>query len=193
LDHDQIRLLSLLPSEDDICCIIEKADPNSAAAQYEALSYCWGSNKQSKHTIWINSHPFEVSRNLYAALTQLRKPTSTRKLWIDAICINQVGDDGKAEKNTQIPLMGRIFHQAARVIVWLGAAEDGSDEILNIITQQNVEAIQTRKFAIDFSRLLKRPWFRRTWVVQEFVLGKTLPQILCGSQTISYGKFIATY
>ncbi|KAF2096020.1 HET-domain-containing protein [Rhizodiscina lignyota] len=193
LDHDQIRLLSLLPGGDDICCTIEKADLNSAAAQYEALSYSWRSNKQSKHTIWINSHPFEVSWNLYDALTQLRKPTSTRKLWIDAICINQVGDDGKAEKNTQIPLMGRIYHQAVRVIVWLGAAKDGSDETLDIIAQQNVEAMQTRKFAMDFGQLLKRPWFRRTWVVQEFVLGKALPQILCGSRTVSYGKFMATH
>ena len=60
LDHDQIRLLSLLPSGDDLLCTIEKTDLNSAAAQYEALSYCWGSNEQPKHTIWINGHPFVV-------------------------------------------------------------------------------------------------------------------------------------
>ena len=193
LDHDQIRLLSLLPSGGDLLCTIEKTDLNSAAAQYEALSYCWGSNEQPKNTIWINGHPFVVLSNLYAALTQLRKPTSTRKLWIDAICINQVGDEGKAEKNTQIPLMSRIYHQATRVIVWLGAAEYESNKTLDIIVQQNVEAMQNREFATDFGRLLKRPWFRRTWIVQEFVLGKTLPQIVCGSRIVPYGKFMATH
>ena len=126
LDHDQIRLLSLLPGGNDVCCTIEKADLKSAAARYEALSYCWGNNEQSRHTIWINGHPFEVSSNLYEALMQLRQRTSTRKLWIDAICINQVGDKDQSEKNSQIPLMGKMYHLAARVIVWLGVAEDRS-------------------------------------------------------------------
>ena len=193
LDPDQIRLLSLLPSGDDVLCTIEKADLNSAAAQYDALSYCWGTNEQPKHTIWINGHSFVVLWNLYAALTQLRKPTSTRKLWIDAICINQAGDEGKAEQNSQIPLMSKIYHQAASVIVWLGAAEHDSNEVLDIIAQQNVEAMQTRKFATDFGWLLKRPCFRRTWIVQEFVLRKTLPQIVCGSRIVPYGKFMATH
>ena len=192
LDHNQIRLLSLLPSEDEVLCTIEKADLNSATAQYDALSYCWGSNEQPENTIWINGHPFVVFSNLYAALTQLRKPTSTRKLWIDAICINQVGDEGKAEKNTQIPLMSRIYYQAASVIVWLGAAEYDSNKTLDIIVQQDVEAMQNRDFLTDFGRLLKRPCFRRTWIVQEFELGKTL-QILCGSRIVPYEKFIATY
>ena len=193
LDHDQFRYLSLLPSGYDVLCTIEKADLNSVAAQYEALSYCWGSDEQPKHTIWINGHPFVVLSNLYAALKQLCKPTSTRILWLDAICINQVGDEGRVEKNTQIPLMSRIYHQATSVIVWLGTAEHDSNEILDIITQQNVEAMQIRKFATDFGRLLKRPWFRRTWIVQEFVLRKTPPQIVCGSRTVPYGKFMATH
>ena len=179
LGHDQIRLLTLLPSRDDLLCTIEHADLNLAAGQYDALSYCWGSSEQPKHTIWINGYPFTALWNLYAALTQLRKPTSKRKVWVDAVCIKQVGEEGKAEKNTQVPLMSRIYHQAASVIVWLGAATNDSNETLNIIAQQDVEALQSRKFATDFGRLLKRPWFRRTWIVQEFVLGRTLPQIVC--------------
>ena len=162
LGHDQTRLLTLLPGRDHLLCTIEHADLNLAAAQYVALSYCWGTNEQPKHTIWINGHPFTVLWNLYGALIQLRKPTSKRKFWIDAICINQVGEEGKVEKNTQIPLMGRIYHQATSVIVWLGAAINGSNETLDTIAQQDV-------------------------------LGRTLPQIVCGSRTISYGKFIATH
>ena len=193
LGHDQIRLLTLLPSRDDLHCTMEHVDLNPAAGQYDALSYCWGTSEQPKHTIWINGYPFTVLRNLYAALTQLRKPTSKRKFWIDAVCIKQFGDEGKAEKNTQVPLMSRIYHQAANVLVWLGAATIDSNETFDIIAHQDVEAMQSRKFATDFGRLLKRPWFRRTWIVQEFVLGRTFPQIVCGSRTISYGKLIATH
>ncbi len=35
LGHDQIRLLSLLPSEGDLFCTIENVDLNSAGAQYK--------------------------------------------------------------------------------------------------------------------------------------------------------------
>ena len=84
------------------------------------------------------------------------------RFWIDAVCINQVGDEGKAEENAQIPLMSRIYHQAASVIVWLGAAEYDSNKTLDNIIQQKVEAMQNLEFATDFGRLLKRPWFRRT-------------------------------
>jgi hypothetical protein len=193
LDQNQIRVLSLLPGGDDLFCTIENTIPDSLGAQYEALSYCWGDMKQPKRAIWINGRPFEVLLNLYDALTRLRRPTSTRKLWIDAICIDQVGEKGIAEKNIQIPLMGKIYHQASSVIVWLGSVEGDSDEVLDIISQQNVEAMRTRKFAIGFGSLLRRPWFRRTWIIQEFVLGKTLPQILCGSRAVSYSKFLATH
>lgn len=193
LGHEQIRLLSLLPGEGDLFCTMEKVDLNSAAEQYQALSYCWGGQEQPKKTIWIDGHPFEILSNLYAALLQLRKLDPTRKLWIDAICISQVGDKGRIEKNAQIPLMGRIYHQAASVIVWLGSEEDNSDEVIDIIAQESVHAMRTPKFFMEFGKLLKRPWFHRTWIIQEFVLGKSLPQILCGSRVVSYGKLIATY
>ena len=53
--------------------------------------------------------------------------------------------------------------------------------------------MQNREFATDFGRLLKRPRFRRTWIVQDFVLGKALPPIMCGSRIVPYGKFTATH
>ena len=110
LDRNEIRLLSLLLGGGDLFCTIENTILDSLGTQYEALSYCWGDMKQPKRTIWINGRPFEVLFNLYDALTRLRRPTPIRKLWIDAICINQVGEKGIAEKNIQIPLMGKIYY-----------------------------------------------------------------------------------
>ncbi len=42
-------------------------------------------------------------------------------LWIDAVCIDQ---GNAAEKAAQIPLMGEVYSRAARVVGWLGAAEE---------------------------------------------------------------------
>lgn len=44
----------------------------------------------------------------------------SRLLWADAVCINQADD---AERGSQVGMMGRIYGQAARTLVWLG---DGS-------------------------------------------------------------------
>lgn len=38
-------------------------------------------------------------------------------MWIDAICINQ---SNLKEKGHQVALMGRVFSDARRVVVWLG-------------------------------------------------------------------------
>jgi len=47
-------------------------------------------------------------------------PTADTRYWIDALCINQAD---VAEKNVQVPLMGRIYQGAVRVVAFLG--QDG--------------------------------------------------------------------
>ena len=46
----------------------------------------------------------------------LRGRQELRRLWIDAICINQAS---LKEKNQQVPMMADIYGGAARVLVWL--------------------------------------------------------------------------
>lgn len=65
-----------------------------------------------------------VTTNLGNLLRQLRqsgRTTSKDLLWIDALCINQKDLDEKAQ---QIPLMGEIYANAARVWIWLGEATE---------------------------------------------------------------------
>jgi hypothetical protein len=64
-----------------------------------------------------NSNFLNGTTNLFSALVRLRKQDVPRTFWVDAICINQ-GDD--AEKTHQLALMGRIYKEAARAVVWLG-------------------------------------------------------------------------
>ena len=50
-----------------------------------------------------------------------------RVLWIDAICINQ---ESVEEKQLQVPLMGRVYNLAKRVIAWLGVGLPGDEAML---------------------------------------------------------------
>jgi hypothetical protein len=67
------------------------APPILTWGDYQALSYDWGDSK-STGTIYINSQPLEVPRNLEAALRVVQremKPNTVSMMWADAICINQ--------------------------------------------------------------------------------------------------------
>jgi hypothetical protein len=54
-----------------------------------------------------------VTLNLCAALMNLRQNSTPRTLWIDAICINQAGEN---EKTQQVQQMKKIYSQADKVI-----------------------------------------------------------------------------
>ncbi|KAI0146898.1 HET-domain-containing protein [Xylariaceae sp. FL1272] len=83
--------------------------------QYEALSYVWG-DLSDLHHILVNGHNVSITKGLSSALRSLRLQDRGRKLWIDALCINQSDHD---EKKDQLNLMARIYQQAQRVIAYL--------------------------------------------------------------------------
>ncbi|KAH6967918.1 heterokaryon incompatibility protein-domain-containing protein [Ilyonectria sp. MPI-CAGE-AT-0026] len=115
---DEIRILDLLPGPGPISCRLRNVRL-SDQPQYEALSYCWGTSPR-KRDICVNGHSISVGLNLYSALHHLRGTENHRSFWIDAICINQ---QDPAEKNTQIPLMGQIYEQCSRAVIWLGPSD----------------------------------------------------------------------
>lgn len=93
------------------------AGPSSIlGAGYEALSYVWG-DPRSVCSILVNEKAFPVTHNLFLALKHLRLPYNERKLWVDAICINQ---EDVEERSQQVQIMQKIYWRARRVIVWLG-------------------------------------------------------------------------
>ena len=195
-----VRLLKLLPGhrEEPIC--IDLFDQDLAAPpRFEALSYTWGddpgSNKVLCGDLWL-----PVTSNLHAVLLELRHLDEPRIMWIDAICINQ---DNRGEKNHQVVLMRKIYSTAERVIVWLGEA-DAETPILLEFWKQIIQAVyegllpwngKHLHWAADtmnvehdrlvriISAFLRRPWFQRVWVVQEFALASDV-EMRIGSYTI---------
>ena len=127
----EIRLVVIEPAlfqEDDIQCELEVVD--IANAKYEALSYAWG-DATSKSPISLNSKSFEVTTNLERAIRNLRiqssDPFQKRKLWIDAICIDQGND---VERSEQVQRMSSIYRSADRVVIWLGEYHEPEDELV---------------------------------------------------------------
>ena len=170
-----IRLLRLLPSSNNPevlkCELFEcRLHMQATSHPYEALSYVWGSENKPNSISLVTQQNEEqelpVTQSLYLALLRLRDYDIPRILWVDAICINQIDD---REKEHQIQLMPAIYAKSIRVIVWLGAAKDDSDQAIESILAAAEESIyisssniQTSEQAIQ--KLLKRPWFNRVWV-----------------------------
>jgi len=198
----EIRILTLLAgrNDDTVECTLETAwldDPG----RYEALSYAWG-GWSLPCSIFVDNRDFSITTSLLTALQHLRYPTAARRLWIDAICINQID---KPEQTHQVQLMRDIYQRASRVLVWLGPEEENSDLGMSALAQAAIatedspanttetseEAFSTLDLtalrAID--SILTRAYWRRAWMRQEIAVPQTDPLIICGYKAISWNSF----
>ena len=113
----EFRLVLIQPGSfsDPIKCTLQHAYLQDNPS-FEAISYLWGDPKDTV-PIFLNSHPFSVTRNLESALRHLRWEDAPRTFWIDAICIDQ---RNVRERGHQVQLMGEVYRTAERTTVWLG-------------------------------------------------------------------------
>lgn len=128
IKHWQTRFLRLAPGafDEPLRADIETAtlvhaegvvlDERNEIVAYDALSYCWGS-EAAPATITCGSHTLAISLSLSLALRHLRLANAARRLWVDALCINQ---SDPLEKSVQIQQMMTIFEKAETVVAWLG-------------------------------------------------------------------------
>jgi hypothetical protein len=117
-DEKTIRLLVLLPGGpgDVIYINILKVNHIDDGPTYSALSYTWG-DPSPVHLIRCNDALLGIAENLFVALNTLRSQDEAITLWVDAICINQTDPD---ERKHQVRLMGAIYSEALKVLVWTG-------------------------------------------------------------------------
>jgi len=166
---------------------------------FVALSYNWGDSKDTL-PITCNGGSLNITRSLHGFLSALRARGAFGYLWADGICIDQGNPD---EQGTQIPLMYKLYRYASRVIVWLGdtardievsapiipllaQASRGPPVDATTMTPQNWAMLGLGMPQAELSqrirgiyRLLKRPWFRRVWIIQEYAAAKQVI-FLCG-------------
>lgn len=88
-DGDAFRLAVLQPGTGQSPVQASLIWENSKTPQraYRCLSYAWESETQDC-AILLDGYRFPVTKNLLRALESLRKPTTTRLIWIDQICMS---------------------------------------------------------------------------------------------------------
>ena len=206
--HIRLVHLNVGTGNDALSIQVQENVELETAPVYEALSYTWGdSNKEC--SISCGSDSIEITANLAAALLQLRSPDKPRALWIDQICINQDDND---ERGKQVALMRKIYSEAENVVIWLG--EEGPDDYMafqfvpDLLSRlPNLSAIhgEVKRRGIIFrfrcpflrspgwnalSRIFSRPYFRRSWIVQEVALARHAV-VHCGPHVIDWDLLAA--
>jgi hypothetical protein len=156
---------------------------------YDALSYCWGQEGNYDY-IELNGHKVAVRRNLWCALEHFRyRALKTRRLWIDALCINQ---DDTVERSAQVPMMGSIYNLASKVLIWLGEATTDSDAAIRAFGHFYRiwrDDSKRDKFLSEHGEkcvsLMERPYWSRLWIIQEVCFASEL-EAHCGSESTSW-------
>lgn len=199
------RLLRLLPGAPTapIKTSLFVVDLAQQHPGYEAVSYCWG-RKGVEHDIGVNGQLIPIWANLYQCLLRLRSLTQERLLWIDALSISQ---SDLAEKSQQVQIIGNIFRQAVRVLAWLGECADGSENLFQPSPDTFAKSsfFDHVKHSFGFSKqqqqvllrrakqwclLFHRPYFVRTWIVQEIALAKSI-LVQCGADSMDWTELIS--
>ncbi|KAI7083247.1 hypothetical protein KC356_g7716 [Hortaea werneckii] len=202
-----IRLAVIQPGTGSKALSIKLIDsfvtgPKGSLAPYDALSYTWGTNPRSKR-ILCNGKRMQVTETLLAALHRFRRPHHEVTLWIDQICICQ---ERVKERNQQVQMMGDIFRGARKVIVWLGEDYEDSRAGMQLARQLCAVAKRPHVYNLDvgdlethglpkrghkrwkaLAAILQRPWFWRTWVVQEVVLNPNVELVL-GAAALTWAE-----
>ncbi|KAI3399514.1 hypothetical protein diail_6536 [Diaporthe ilicicola] len=180
-----IRVLELHPGAgneplhgtlNDVCL-------DDSAVGFEALSYVWGTDYENYETRDVidlgRGQSLELRPNLRDALYHLRHESSPRRLWIDAVCINQYDTD---EKMRQVMLMAEIYARCTSVVIWLGKPGPHSQLGLEILaflpnSEQRIgsdsapwDHLPSGEVAAALGDILGRRYFERLWVVQEAAL-----------------------
>ena len=114
--------------------------------------------------------------------------------------------------------MKTIYQTSERTIVWLGITISGIEAVepllerLSHLYNQDLDPSSPRKrrryTMAEYTAtglphhehlswnvlgdILSRPWFVRSWVIQEAALSKATPQILCGTHKLSWESILAS-
>ncbi|KAL8366660.1 hypothetical protein RB595_010498 [Gaeumannomyces hyphopodioides] len=165
---------------------------------YVALSYTWG-DPALVESINIGGTRLGITASCAAALRRMLRGKFERMIWVDSICINQGSDaEALAERSGQVAMMDLIYRSARQVNVHLGSGDAASDAAcdalrklswwcLAAIIPSPLQGFFKRKYdrladeALEANTeypygklhgVFRLPWFRRTWVAQEVILGR---------------------
>jgi hypothetical protein len=152
---------------------------------YEALSYVWGEAAFSR-SMYCTTGKIALTLNLEAALKAMRYHDRDRIIWVDAICIDQ---SNVSERGHQVRLMGQIYANADRVLVWLGPDPENiarqTFRAIRSLARRTIEASDAYELERVIRKVTSLEWFHRLWVVQELVLSQQA-SVIWGQEQIDF-------
>ncbi|KAI1759668.1 heterokaryon incompatibility protein-domain-containing protein [Hypoxylon sp. FL1150] len=206
----QIRIAHIHAGDGDghIYVEISIKDVDDPRTTYNALSWQWGDQDEDP-VIRIRDKPtgseaggqeskwrwMRVKPNLMDALKRLRIPDDEIRLWVDAICIQQVQKSAKEVKVwlgeprqnmeggiTDDNITPEDVKKAVKYIDMLGNLDDtnhiaGVDQ--GILEKAGVYDLE------PLFKLLRRGWFGRRWIIQEISVKRNV-QVHCGEEVVSW-------
>lgn len=170
----QIRVLVLRAGQpsDLLRCELEPVNLQYGPI-YEAVSYTWADEDGDDsicRTIECGNEGklIGITRNCEKALLRLRNLDTDRRLWVDAVCIDQ---SNVLERNHQVKNMIAIFRSAIRVLVFLGEGRAVISRLVDYISNDTAGLLP---LVLDFITLFQSRWFHRVWVLQEIAVAKAV-------------------
>ncbi|KAG6118132.1 hypothetical protein E4U14_007178 [Claviceps sp. LM454 group G7] len=160
-----------------------------------------------------NKSVLKITTTLHSILCRLVSKDQQLVIWADAICINQINSSTNLEKGEQIQLMPDIYRTAARVQIYLGDESVDLPAALQLLStiadySEHLDDFAHAEGEIGLDLALQngfilpppdderwpalraffcRPWFRRVWVIQEFVYA-TEVRVICGDLEIDWHR-----
>ncbi|KAF1829885.1 HET-domain-containing protein [Decorospora gaudefroyi] len=185
----QIRVLVLKFGnlDEPLRCELEHVNLQQTPV-FEALSYTWADEKGDDSLCQIISagdsgQTIAITTNCEAALRRLRRPDADRRLWVDAICIDQ---SNVLERNHQVKNMIAIFRGAVRVLVYLG---QGSDVLSRLVEYMGDDTAGDLPAVSDFLLLFQSRWFHRVWILQEIAVARDV-LVIYGDKRMSWKDLV---
>jgi hypothetical protein len=170
---------------------------NHPIPAYTAISYFWGNSRPVCGIELTSGGYLPLSRTLLGLLealirNALSSDNSKFTIWVDALCINQ---QDPVEKAVQVLQLGEVYTFAKEVLVWLGTGSPTSQRAFKYMRtkelfakEKNLETEDDLHGLLDVFRVLRRPWFKRVWVIQEVTLNSNVA-ISCGEDRIEFHIF----
>lgn len=188
------------------------------APPFHAVFYVWGSDIRDRPLTLASRQNLWITENLETALESVVKHCSTGYLWIDQLCmyptcwfcmiayIAGIDQDSLSEKNVQVPLMGRIYSLAYETLIFLAPLDSP-------LLGELIRSHRTHRARLDVYRmashgmcptwtpdiylghyqavvvLMENTWFKRAWVVQEFVLSQR-QKFLIAEEVVEFESLI---
>ncbi|KAM6529764.1 hypothetical protein FALCPG4_007892 [Fusarium falciforme] len=171
--------------------------------------------KRYHHERTLPAKPLSLTLNLVNALRAIRDDVSRIPIWVDQICINQADIDERSSQvalmdriyknasyvriwigdDTQDRRVAKAF-DLARHLGLFGSRLGNMFAPAHGVGHYDVDVQTCRKYGIPLLQeamseyatlvsLICRPWFSRSWIVQEVALNKNI-KVSCGSSDIAF-------